>query len=82
MAYKTTFSVPEKIEIETKPIIFRVDKDGKRLGRVVISKTRLEWRPRNKSSGYKFNWEDFSKLDFDTLTKKVTKKATKTSTKK
>ena len=61
MAYKVTFSVPER-ELMHSNIEFKVHADGKLFGTLLISKGALVWRPSNKQKSFKTDWKRLASL--------------------
>lgn len=61
MKHKVTLSMPNR-EVNKADIEFLVKQDDKVLGRLLVSKGNIVWRPRNRRSGKKLRWDRFDAL--------------------
>ena len=61
MKHKVTVSVPNR-EVFKTDIEFLVRQDGQVLGKLLVSKGNVVWRPRNKRQGNKLRWDKFDEL--------------------
>jgi len=62
MAYKVSYNLPD-VNLSKTDVEFRVWADGEMLGRLLVSKGAVVWRPRNKSKkAHKLRWRDFANL--------------------
>lgn len=62
MAHNVKFTVPER-ELGRADIEFRVEKNSRPFGTLLVSKGALEWRPAYKWKGSKIRigWSEFDK---------------------
>jgi hypothetical protein len=59
MAHKVTFSLPER-ELGRADIVVLVKHGGNKvLGKLLVSRGGIEWRPKNSRRGNKRNWVNF-----------------------
>jgi len=61
MAHKVTFSLPER-DLGKADIEFLVKSNHAVLGKLLVSKGTLVWRPKNKKHGKKLAWTQFDKM--------------------
>lgn len=61
MAHNVMFTVPER-PVGNADIEFVVDKDGKKLGTLRVSRGALVWIEADHTYGHKLGWSDFSDL--------------------
>jgi len=47
---------------EENGVVFHIDIDGARFGKLVVSKGGLRWKPRNKKDTHHAGWERFDNL--------------------
>lgn len=58
--HEVRVSVPSGIEVGNRDVIFRVEHDGRLLGRLKISRGAAVWRPAySKVSAYRLTWTRF-----------------------
>lgn len=57
--HDVTFSVSER-PIGSADLKVKIKKDGGVFGTLKISQGGVEWVPKNKSYGNRFNWTDFN----------------------
>ena len=63
MANKVSVSVQAPIPVRHTDIIVRVEKDGGKLGTLLISKGSVEWRPKGTSVNRRvFGWGKFAAI--------------------
>ena len=61
MQHHVTFDVPTR-DLGKADIHFRVEIDGKILGKLEVSKGSVVWYPKDKTWGHKANWSKFDQL--------------------
>lgn len=61
MAHKVTFSLPER-ELGKADIVVSVKSDKSVVGKLLVSKGSVVWRPKSKKQGKKINWKRFDEL--------------------
>jgi hypothetical protein len=61
MAHKVTFSLPKR-DVGNADVEFLVRSDGIVLGKLLVGKRALVWRPKNKKYGKKLAWGQFDKM--------------------
>jgi hypothetical protein len=62
MAYKVRFSIPGGL-VGVNDFCFNVEKDGEILGRLQVSKGRLDWFPGKASKrGHSMSWARFAEV--------------------
>jgi hypothetical protein len=54
--------LPKGVEIEHADLEIVVREDGALLGRILISRGSIDWRPARKQRGHKLNWTAFARL--------------------
>ena len=60
MAHRVRFTVPET-DLGPVDIAFRILRNGELLGRLLVSKGNIEWKPSNKRP-FKLYWGDFDQV--------------------
>ena len=61
MAHKITMKAP-KDSLVNRDVIFIVQKNGKKLGELRVSKGSIDWKPFNSQYTHYMSWRDFSQL--------------------
>lgn len=68
MAHDVRFSIPTR-KLGTADVEFDVNKNGKKLGTLKISKGSLVWFPSGTTYGHKMGWTKFDQLMQDRATR-------------
>jgi len=64
MAHKITMKAP-KDSLINRDVVFTVQKNGRKLGELKISKGSIDWKPFNSQYTHYMSWGDFAKLMSD-----------------
>jgi hypothetical protein len=61
MTHKVTFTLPDR-DLGKADIQFLVRSNRKVLGKLLVSKGSVVWRPKNKKFGKKLGWKKFDEM--------------------
>lgn len=61
MAHKVSFAIPKR-DLGTADVVFDVQRDGAKLGKLEVSRGSVVWFPRDTTKGFKLSWEAFDSL--------------------
>lgn len=61
MAHDVRFTIPER-KLGKSDIIFIVQRDEARLGKLLVSKGAVEWTPGHKRHTYQIDWARFDEM--------------------
>jgi hypothetical protein len=58
--YRVRFTLPERA-LQHADAVFRIDRDGKRIGTLEVSSGALVWKARGKQKGVYVRWADLGR---------------------
>lgn len=61
MAHKVTFEVPAR-QLGRADISFQVKNNNAMIGKLLVSKGSIVWRPRNRQKGKKLTWKRLNEI--------------------
>ena len=61
MGHVVSFAIPKR-DLGRADVVFDVKQDGKKVGRLEVSRGAVVWFPKDHSYGYKMNWTRFDQL--------------------
>ena len=59
--HDVSFTVPER-PLGKADVVFQIKRGGKVLGRLKVSNGTIVWVQKDKTYGFKMNWQDFDEI--------------------